>query len=155
MSSSSSSSREPSRGFAFPLFFFFFFSSFSASSHDRICLSSGVVWYRAKTTRVVFVRGERTGRGVERNGTSEEGRKGGVGSFFNRVLRVCWTIFGVHGVHANTYVLYRWSVHGWGTPFFSSLFELFYLFLLLPFVSLPFFFFGSFETLLNYVLLKP
>ena len=83
--------------------------------------------------------GERSGEERNERG-SEEGRKGGVGSFFNRVLRVCWTIFGVHGVHANTYVLYRWSVHGWGTPFFSSLFELFYLFLLLPFVSLPFFF---------------
>ena len=98
--------------------------------------------------------GERSGEERNERG-SEEGRKGGVGSFFNRVLRVCWTIFGVHGVHANTYVLYRWSVHGWGTPFFSSLFELFFLFFLPPFVFLPFFFFGSFETLLNYVLLKP
>ena len=163
MSSSSSSSREPSRGFAFLLFFFFFFffSSFSASSHDRICLSSGVVLVprednalRRETRprrRASFSSAER-GRGEEWRGTErarERGREVWVAfstAFFGFVGR-----FSECTACTRIPTFYRWSVHGWGTPFFSSLFELFYLFLLLPFVSLPFFFFGSFETLPLYL----
>ena len=142
--SSSSSSREPSHGFAFPLFFFFFFSSFSASSHDRICLSSGVVLVprednalRRETRprrRASFSSAER-GRGEEWRGAERASERG------REVWVAFSTAFGFgrfsECTRAREY-RFRWSVHGWGTTFFSSLFEL-YLFLLLPFVSLPFF----------------
>ena len=148
MSSSSSSSREPSHGFAFPLFFFFFFSSFSASSHDRICLSSGVVLVprednalRRETRprrRASFSSAER-GRGEEWRGTERASERG----------REVWVAFSTAFVgfgrfsectRAREYRFIGGRSTGGVLLLFSSLFELFYLFLLLPFVSLPFFF---------------
>ncbi len=164
MSSSSSSSREPSRGFAFLLFFFFFFfffSSFSASSHDRICLSSGVVLVprednalRRETRprrRASFSSAER-GRGEEWRGTERASERG------REVWVAFSTAFGFgrfsECTRAREYLRFIGGRSTGGVLLlFSSLFELFYLFLLLPFFSLSFL--GSFETLINCVLLKP
>ena len=146
MSSSSSSSREPSRGFAFPLFFFFFFfSSFSASSHDRICLSSGVVLVprednalRRETRprrRASFSSAER-GRGEEWRGAERASERG------REVWVAFSTAFGFgrfsECTRAREY-RFRWSVHGWYyysfqvfSNFFTSFFcSPFFLFLFL------------------------
>ena len=160
MSSSSSSSREPSRGFAFPLFFFFFFfSSFSASSHDRICLSSGVVLVprednalRRETRprrRASFSSAER-GRGEEWRGTERASERG------REVWVAFSTAFGFgrfsECTHAQSECRFRWSVHGWYYYSFQ-VFSNFTSFFCSPFFL--FLFLGSFETLINCVLLKP